>query len=147
MGTDKIYPEPIVGLYIIHNGRIAMVKGPKWKGWRVPGGHIEYGEDMFEAAKREAKEELGIDVRPVGLMNIAQSIKPKDFANGIKHFIFFEILCKADTDKLVLDGREIMECEWVALDKAEELFESPISKAVISHYLKSEDASRFIKVL
>lgn len=30
--------------------------------WEVPGGSIEFGETMAEAAVREAKEEIGVDV-------------------------------------------------------------------------------------
>lgn len=147
MESNPTRPEPVVGLYITYKGRIVMVKGPKWNGWRVPGGHIEYGEDMFDAARREAKEELGINVIPKGLMGVAQAIKPMDFRKQEKHFIFFEILCEAETDKLVLEEREISEYKWVALADAANAFESPISKAVISNYLNSGDADRFIKVL
>lgn len=31
--------------------------------WRLPGGHVEAGENPVEAIHREAKEELGVDVR------------------------------------------------------------------------------------
>ena len=132
------YPEPIVGLYVVHGKEIAVVKSPKWKGWRVAGGHVEYGEDILDAAKREAKEELGIDVTPVGMLDIAQSIRPGDLNGKPRHFIFFEILCKAKSRNLSIDGVEITDYKWVPFEEAERLFESSISKQVIRKYRKSK---------
>jgi 8-oxo-dGTP pyrophosphatase MutT (NUDIX family) len=146
MNEAKQYPEPVVGLYIIYGNEIAIVKSPKWKGWRVPGGHVDYGEDILHAARREAKEELGIDVAPLGMLNIAQSIRPADLNGKTRHFIFFEILCQAKGKEVTIDNREISECRWVPLDKAEELFESDISKKVIRAY-NAKEKPEFIEIL
>ena len=144
---NSLVPEPVVGLYIIYNDKIVMVKGPKWDGWRVPGGHIDYGEDLFETARREAKEELGLEVTPLGLLEVAQAIRPTDFINSNKHYIFFEILCEAKTENVNIDEREIKECKWVDLNEAETLFKSPISRIVVKNYLENKGHVRFIKML
>lgn len=44
---------------------ILLLKGPS-RGWEMPGGVVEEGESLKDAAVRETKEESGIDVRPIG---------------------------------------------------------------------------------
>lgn len=42
--------------------------------WALPGGHLEYGEMLIEAAQREIKEELGIEVPYLKLLTITENI-------------------------------------------------------------------------
>lgn len=60
------HPIPGVGVAIVDAGRILLVRkdGGPWKDhWAVPGGRVELGETMVEAAVREVKEETNLDVR------------------------------------------------------------------------------------
>ena len=41
--------------------KVLLVFSKKYKQWFQPGGHLERGEDPFLGAKRELKEETGID--------------------------------------------------------------------------------------
>jgi fibrillarin-like pre-rRNA processing protein len=52
------------------DGRFLMVHNPKRNGWEMPGGRIEQGETVEEAAKRECLEESGYDVTVVAKRNI-----------------------------------------------------------------------------
>ena len=54
----------------LKEGRFLMVYNPKREGWEMPGGRIESGETVEEAAKRECLEESGYDVRIVARRNI-----------------------------------------------------------------------------
>ncbi|SDZ75366.1 NUDIX domain-containing protein [Thalassobacillus cyri] len=40
---------------------LLLIKGPK-RGWEMPGGQVEVGESLKEAAIRETKEECGLDI-------------------------------------------------------------------------------------
>ncbi|MCL1983978.1 MAG: NUDIX domain-containing protein [Methanomassiliicoccaceae archaeon] len=48
-------------------GRFLMVYNPARKGWEMPGGHIENGENAEEAAGREFLEESGYGIRIVSV--------------------------------------------------------------------------------
>jgi 8-oxo-dGTP diphosphatase len=60
------HPIPGVGVALIEDGRILLVRksrGPWADRWAVPGGKVEMGETMEEAAVREVREETGLRVR------------------------------------------------------------------------------------
>ena len=58
-------------ILVDEKGKICLVqeaKGP-WAGkWNLPLGHLEHGETMPEAAKREVKEETGYDIKLSALL-------------------------------------------------------------------------------
>lgn len=78
---DQKSPKVGAGIVIIRDGMtlLAKRKGSHGSGmWGSVGGHVEFGETPAEAAIREAKEELGIEVGNVQFamcMNILQEGK------------------------------------------------------------------------
>ncbi|MBN1546848.1 MAG: NUDIX hydrolase [Syntrophaceae bacterium] len=64
-------PTPTVDIIIeMEQKRIVLIKrkNPPW-GWAIPGGFVDYGESLEDAAVREAKEETGLDVTLLGQMH------------------------------------------------------------------------------
>lgn len=57
--------------------------------WEAPGGRVEFGETMAEAAKREAQEELGVEVEVGEMLDVGEYIVP-----GKHHFIGPAFICK-----------------------------------------------------
>ena len=71
-----MYPEPTVGAIILNNkNEILLVKSNKWKGsYVIPGGHIEFGEDIENALQREIMEETGLNIYDIKLLGLQQCI-------------------------------------------------------------------------
>lgn len=57
-------PVPTVDIIIEIAGKIVLIKRKNPPaGWAIPGGFIDYGESAEEAARREANEETGLEIK------------------------------------------------------------------------------------
>ena len=61
-------PVPAVDIIIeyLDQGLVLIERKKPPYGWALPGGFVEYGESLEEAAVREAREETGLEVRLLG---------------------------------------------------------------------------------
>ena len=55
---------------IIRDGQILLTKRSDVEAWALPGGHVDAGESVAEAARREAREETGLEVQLTRLVGI-----------------------------------------------------------------------------
>ena len=55
-----------VEVFIVHKDRVLLRMHDKFKKWMSVGGHIELDEDPEEAARREVKEEVGLEIELIG---------------------------------------------------------------------------------
>lgn len=61
---------------IVLNDRneLLLIKGPR-RGWEMPGGQVEEGESIQQAAVRETKEESGIEIEIIKFCGIFQNVE------------------------------------------------------------------------
>lgn len=109
-------------VFIVYNNRVLLRKHDKYKIWLSVGGHIEPGEDPNQAAIREAKEEVGLEVILQGKYDNQQELIPPRFVNrhrvdnAHEHFTFV-YLARSKTDKIINSGREKSDCcKWFTID-------------------------------
>jgi len=64
-------PTPTVDIIIEIDGKhiVLIMRKNEPVGWAIPGGFVDYGESLEEAAVREAKEETSLDVTLLGQMH------------------------------------------------------------------------------
>lgn len=77
--TKPQIDHAIVDVLVIDGDRFLLVEEgkPGREGlFNLPGGHVEAGETLHEAAKREVKEETGYDIKLTGVVGIYQAIYP-----------------------------------------------------------------------
>jgi 8-oxo-dGTP diphosphatase len=75
----KKYPKVGIGVMIQNEkGQVllGLRKGSHGAGeWSFPGGHLEMGETVFQTAKRETKEETGLDINTFELISVADEMR------------------------------------------------------------------------
>lgn len=122
MSRRRLYPDrPMVGVgVLIHDrGRYLIVKRaaePDAGFWSIPGGLVEVGERAADAAVREAKEETGLDVRIVELLDVVDRIVRDEEARIKYHFVIVDYLAEAVGGTMKASS-DALEASWV---KAEE---------------------------
>ena len=131
------YPEPTVGALILNDkGEILLAKSVKWKDkYTVPGGHIELGESIKEALKREIKEEVGLDITPVKFLILQEAVYPEEFHKP-KHFVFIDYLCKAESSDVKLDNKEMQKYIWIKPEDSLKLNITSFARTLINKYLE-----------
>ncbi|MFZ0733268.1 MAG: NUDIX hydrolase [Candidatus Sulfotelmatobacter sp.] len=94
------FPEmPLVGVgaIIIEGERVVLVKRahPPIQGqWSIPGGVLEVGEMVREAALREAREETGLIVEPGELLGVYDRILYDTEQRVQYHYVLIDFLCR-----------------------------------------------------
>ncbi|MEM0349930.1 MAG: NUDIX domain-containing protein [Candidatus Caldarchaeum sp.] len=131
-------PELTVGAFILDRaGRLLLVVSPKWGYlYSIPGGHVNYGERIFDAVVREALEEVGLRVKPLKVIAIQEVLHPRHFKHAGKHFIFVDVLCKAVSDKVTVDGEEIVGYVWKKPSHALMLPMEQYTRRLVEFYMK-----------
>jgi len=133
MGEQK-YPEPTAnGLIFNQKGKVFLVTSPEWKGkYVIPGGHIELGETIEQALKREIKEETNLNIFDIKFITLQEFIFGEEFHER-RHFIFLDYACKTKTTNVALN-EEGSDYIWTTLDKALELPVESYTRTTILKY-------------
>ncbi|PIZ00781.1 hypothetical protein COY62_01115 [bacterium (Candidatus Howlettbacteria) CG_4_10_14_0_8_um_filter_40_9] len=118
--------------FIVFNNKVLLRQHDKFKIWLSVGGHIELDEDPNEAAIREVKEEVGLDIVIVDSENKTPvfkgnklSIIPPQYINRHRisdshEHIAFIYFVQTETDQLKLSETEITdECKWFTKEEIE----------------------------
>ena len=97
---QREFPEaPLVGVgaIIIAGSRVVLVKRahpPLQDEWSIPGGVLEVGELVREAAIREAREETGLTVEPGELLGVYDRVL-RDADKRVQYnYVLIDFLCR-----------------------------------------------------
>src|ERR1700676_1315300 len=111
------FPEvPLVGVgaIIIETARVVLVKRappPLQAQWSIPGGVLEIGELVREAAIREAREETGLTIEPGELLGVYDRILRNPEKRVQYHYVLIDFFCRRVAGDLAA-ARDAAEGRW-----------------------------------
>ena len=118
MTSDRLCPSrPILAasVAVLREGRILLAargKPPSEGLFSLPGGMVETGETLGEAALRELREEVGVEARLIGLIAPVEFIE-RDEKGHIKHHVVIAAHAARWVSGEPQTGPEAKEIRWV----------------------------------
>jgi 8-oxo-dGTP diphosphatase len=124
--VNREYPtRPIVGVGVVvwHGDRVLLVrrgKPPRLGHWSLPGGAQQLGETVAEAARREVKEEVGLDVTLGDIVATVDLIE-RDPQDRIRyHYTLIDFVAEAPSAAL-RPGSDAADARWFGIAEIEAL--------------------------
>ncbi len=121
MPTDPPQPLCGVGVAVVEGGKVLLVQRGRSPGaglWAVPGGKVELGETMRQTARREVREETGLEVEIGEVIWAGDSIGPGDPPEW--HFCLVDFIGRVVGGDLAASD-DAADAGWFTLDEAERL--------------------------
>jgi len=115
---DRRYPShPLVGVgaIILERDRVLMAqrgKQPQKGQWSLPGGLLELGETLADGVRREVREETGLEIRPLGVLEVFERIVRDSAGAPEYHYVLIDYICRA-TGGTLHAGDDVCAVEWV----------------------------------
>jgi ADP-ribose pyrophosphatase YjhB (NUDIX family) len=111
---------PLVGAgaIIVEAGRVLLIRRgtqPMKGRWSIPGGLVELGESLTAAVQREAREETGLDVEPLELVELLDRIHRED-GRVRYHFVIADYLCRLRSGTAVA-GSDADAVRWATAEE------------------------------
>lgn len=113
--------SPLVGVggIVVHENKVLLVRRgtePLKGQWSIPGGLIDVGETLREAVIREVREETGLAVGPIELVELLDRIHRED--DRVRyHYVIADYLCRVEGGTLAAASdadavRWVKRAEW-----------------------------------
>jgi 8-oxo-dGTP diphosphatase len=115
-GTKRVYTADVI---VEEKGMVLLIKRSERSNafpnfYAIPGGKVDSGESVEEAAVREAKEEIGVEVKLIGKLGVYSEPGRDPRGNYVSTVFIGEIM----GDQKPVAGDDAKSYEWVDVYKA-----------------------------
>jgi 8-oxo-dGTP diphosphatase len=117
--TYPNHPYLAASAAILRDGKVLVVRRarkPALGLYTMPGGVVEAGETLFEAVKREVREETSLEIEPVALAGHREAISRDKDGKVERHFIILCFAARWISGEPALN-EELDEARWLAPDE------------------------------
>ncbi len=130
-------PRVAVGAVVFHDERVLLVRrgqAPSDGQWAIPGGGVELGESLAQAAEREIREETGVRIaagEPIYVFDLIE----RDPADNVRfHYVIVDLAARYLGGEPHA-GDDAAEARWVSADEIKQLTVSPPTRQLLArHY-------------
>ena len=102
-----------VGVVVIRENKLLVIKDKIWKKYKLPGGYIDDRESISQAVQREVFEETGVKVELTSVVSLGHT-SPSQFEQSNLY-----VVCSAKAlshEINIIDFDEIIEAKWMDID-------------------------------
>ena len=131
------WPRIGASALLFHKNRLLLVRrgSPPFRGfWSLPGGHVEPGEGLVEAARREVLEETGIECELHNIVAILDLIYAVGGDEG--HYVLVVFSGKTLSNS-VRPGSDAIEAGFFTLEEALKLRLTPSTRTLLNNAMNS----------
>ena len=110
-------PELCVGAVVVTGGFILLIRRgtPPGEGlWSVPGGRVQRGECLADAARRELLEETGLEGE------VGEAVGWTELIGRRRHYVVVDFWVTVAPGATPTAGTDATDAAWVAFDELEE---------------------------
>ncbi len=147
---EREFPSaPLVGVgaVVVQQGRVLLVRRGKepLKGhWSLPGGLLEVGESLMAGVIREVREETGLTVEPIELIELLDRIH-REGERVRYHYVIADYLCRVVGGSLqaASDADEVRWVERAQWNSHSSLVVDPVTVRVMEAGWQRAQALQF----
>ncbi len=137
MSVRRRYPEaPLVGAGVVvfdESGRVLLVqrgRPPRAGQWGIPGGMLELGERLVDAAVREVREECSIEIAIGGVAGVFEPVTRDDEGRIEYHYVVIDYWARHVRGE-ARPGDDAAAVAWATMDAINEYALLPDSLQVV----------------
>ncbi len=104
---------------VVHNQNVLLVqrsKQPDAGLWGFPGGHVEWGETVLQAAKRELFEETSVIAAPMRYLDNLDLLRRDSQGAVLSHYLLVGVACEYRSGQPNA-GDDALDARWFPLDQ------------------------------
>ncbi|MFI5205341.1 MAG: NUDIX hydrolase [Candidatus Paceibacterales bacterium] len=124
----KQRPKVGIGVYVLNNrNQLLLLQEKRSDGsltWAPPGGHLEFGEEFLDCVKREAKEEVNLDIIDADIWEVNNTITLPDF-----HYVNVDFLVKSFIGQpKIMEPAKCQKLDWFNINNLPSPLLAPVTK-------------------